>query len=250
MLKKRIIPCLDIRNNKVVKGVQFKNIIEAGDPIALARKYATQGADELVFLDITATQERRVPFSNLVYGIAKAIDIPFTVGGGIRSVSDGKALLEAGADKLSINSASVYDPELITALAEAFGSQCVVQAIDTRYNRQQWEVFTHGGHKGTGLSCTDWARQAVECGAGEILLTAMGNDGTKKGFSLDITAMVAEAVSVPVIASGGAGSMAHFETLFTETKASAALAASIFHFEETGIPELKQFLKQQNIPVR
>lgn len=250
MLKKRIIPCLDIRDNKVVKGVQFANLIDAGDPVALARKYATEGADELVFLDITATQERRMPFSELVARIAANIDIPFTVGGGIRSVCDGKALLEAGADKLSINSASVYEPELIRALAAAFGSQCVVQAIDTRHNGQQWEVYTHGGTRATGLCCSDWARKTVELGAGEILLTAMGSDGSKKGFALDITAIIASAVSVPVIASGGAGSMAHFEALFTGTKASAALAASIFHFEEIGIPELKSYLKQQNIPIR
>jgi cyclase len=234
----------------VVKGVQFANLIEAGDPVEMARKYADQGADELVFLDITATQERRMPLSDLVARIAKAIDIPFTVGGGIKSVSDGKALLEAGADKLSINSASVYAPELISGLSEAFGSQCVVQAIDTRYTNQGWEVFTHGGSKATGLPCLDWARAAVARGAGEILLTAMGNDGAKKGFALDITAMLATAVLVPVIASGGAGCMAHFETLFATTKASAALAASIFHFDEIGITELKQFLKSKNIPVR
>ena len=250
MLKKRIIPCLDIRDNQVVKGIHFASLTAAGDPVVLARNYAAQGADELVFLDITATQEQRIPFRELVYRIAQAIDIPFTVGGGIRSVQDGQVLLESGADKLSINSASINNPQLLSKLSEAFGSQCVVQAIDTRYTGKQWEVFTHGGSKATGISCLDWAREASRRGAGEILLTAMEHDGAKKGFALEITAMVAEAVSVPVIASGGAGTVQHFETLFTETKAGAALAASIFHFGDILIPELKQFLKQQKIPVR
>lgn len=250
MLKKRIIPCLDIMDNMIVKGIQFESLTEAGDPVVQAQKYTCEGADELVFLDITATQERRAPLSELVSRIAAAIDIPFTVGGGIQSAEDAHKLLEAGADKLSINSSAVYSPELLNELSRAFGSQCIVQAIDTRFNGTHWEVFTHGGKRATGMDCLQWAREAVSRGAGEILLTAMGHDGTQEGFALDITAMIADAVTVPVIASGGAGTTEHFADLFLRTAASAGLAASIFHFNKISIPDLKSYLQQQNIPVR
>lgn len=250
MLKKRIIPCMDIRENIVVKGVHFERLVEAGDPVALAGKYAAEGADELVFLDITASLERRAPLSELVARIAAYIDIPFTVGGGIRNLDDARQLLDAGADKLSINSASVQHPRLISELANAFGSQCVVQAIDTKYVQGSWQVFTHGGRQISRYSCLEWAQEAVQRGAGEILLTSMGHDGAQQGFALDITETVATSVPVPVIASGGAGSKAHFASLFTQTKANAGLAASIFHFGQLSIPELKQYLQHQNIPVR
>lgn len=251
MLTKRIIPCLDIKNGRTVKGVQFENIRDAGDPVELAKWYAQQGADELVFLDITATNEGRKTFAELVRDIARHIDIPFTVGGGIGSVADVEVLLQNGADKVSINSSAIKNPELVSELATHFGSQCVTVAIDTKYTEETgWKVYTRAGTVETTHKTVDWAKQVVALGAGEILLTSMNNDGTKAGFALDITGEVASAVSVPVIASGGAGSMEHFKDSFQKANADAALAASLFHFRELGIPDLKQYLKQQGIAVR
>lgn len=250
MLAKRIIPCLDIKNGQTVKGINFENITDVGDPVELGALYARMGADELVFLDITATNEKRKTLSELVTRIAKHINIPFTVGGGISSVEDVSVLLACGADKISVNTSAVRRPALIEELANQFGSQCVVLAIDTKYIDGEWFVFLNGGRIPTDIRTVAWAKQAVELGAGEILLTSMNNDGTKDGFALDITRAVSEAVNVPVIASGGAGSMAHFVDVFNEGKADAALAASIFHYKEIGIPELKNYLKEQNIEVR
>ncbi len=250
MLKKRIIPCLDIQNGRTVKGINFVGIQDAGDPVELARKYAAEGADELVFLDITATIEARKTLQELVSLIAHEIDIPFTVGGGINTLEDAKALIQAGADKISINSAAVKRPELIEELASELGSQCVVVAIDTKFADQQWTVFVHGGRTQTPLKTLAWAKQVEQLGAGEILLTSMNNDGTKAGFALDITAAVSTSINIPVIASGGAGLSSHFSTLFKQTTASAGLAASIFHYGEIPIPELKSYLKQQQIPIR
>ncbi|MCX2739215.1 imidazole glycerol phosphate synthase subunit HisF [Pontibacter anaerobius] len=251
MLTKRIIPCLDIKDGRTVKGIQFENIRDAGDPVELAKWYAEQGADELVFLDITATNEDRKTFAHLVRDIARHIDIPFTVGGGIGSVADVEVLLQNGADKVSINSSAIKNPQLVEELARHFGSQCVTVAIDTKYKEDTgWKVYTRAGTVETELSTVDWAKQVVDLGAGEILLTSMNNDGTKAGFALDITGEVARAVSVPVIASGGAGSMAHFAEAFLQANADAALAASLFHFRELGVPELKQYLKEQGIAVR
>jgi len=250
MLKKRIIPCLDIKDGRTVKGINFEDIRDAGDPIALAKRYVEQGADELVFLDITATIEKRATLIDLVKRIAAEINIPFTVGGGISSVVDVSALIAAGADKISINSAAVKNPQLISDLAQAFGSQCVVVAIDTKFIDNEWRVFTHGGRTATHLSTVAWAKEIERLGGGEILLTSMNNDGTKAGFALDITKTVSEEVNLPVIASGGAGSATHFKTVFEETKATGALAASIFHYGEIPIPTLKQYLKTQQIPIR
>ena len=250
MLTKRIIPCLDIRDGKTVKGIKFVNIREAGDPVELGETYAKQGADELVFLDITATIEKRNTFVELVKRIARRINIPFTVGGGIRNENDVAALLEAGADKITINSSAVKNPDIIDRLAKRFGSQCVVLAIDTHFEREDWYVYVHGGRKLTDKITTDWAKEAVERGAGEILLTSMNHDGTKNGFALDITRKISEMVSAPVIASGGAGSKKHFLDVFKEGKADAALAASIFHFNEIPIPELKNYLNENKIQVR
>ena len=250
MLKKRIIPCLDIKDGRTVKGINFIDIRDAGDPIALAKKYAADGADELVFLDITATDEKRKTLSSLVKEIAKEINIPFTVGGGINSADDAARIIEAGADKISINSSAVKRPELITEIAERYGSQCVVLAIDTKFEGNEWMVYINGGKIPTGIKAIDWAKQAEALGAGEILLTSMTNDGTKNGFALDITDQISSAVNIPVIASGGAGSSEHFKEVFFKTKATGALAASIFHFGEVTIPELKSFLKKQNIPIR
>lgn len=244
MLKKRIIPCLDIKNGRTVKGVNFENIRDAGDPVELAKRYAKQGADELVFLDITATLEKRNTLVNLVEKIAAEINIPFTVGGGIQSVEDAKAIIEAGADKISINSAAVNNPILITEIADQLGGQCVVVAVDTKPVNGRWRVFTHGGKKSTDLETETWAKRIEALGAGEILLTSMEGDGTRNGFSIGITAKVSSAVNIPVIASGGAGSKEHFKAIFEETRASAALAASIFHFNQIPIPELKEYLKQ------
>lgn len=243
MLKKRIIPCLDIKNGRTVKGINFEGITDAGDPVELAKYYAEAGADELVFLDITATIEKRKTLIELVEKVAAAINIPFTAGGGIGSVSDVKVLVDAGADKISINSSAVSNPALITQIADQFGSQCVVVAIDTKPVNGEWKVFTHGGQTSTKLNAADWARQAEELGAGEILLTSITNDGTQDGFALDITAKVSHSVNIPVIASGGAGRKEHFKKVFEETRASAALAASVFHYKQISIPELKKFLK-------
>ena len=250
MITKRIIPCLDIKDGRTVKGINFENIKDAGDPVELAIEYAKQGADELVFLDITATNEKRKTLSELVTRIAKHINIPFTVGGGISSVEDVSILLNSGADKISVNTSAVKNPQLIKELANQFGSQCVVLAIDTKFENNDWYVYLNGGRVKTDLKTIDWAKQAVALGAGEILLTSMNNDGTKDGFALDITKQISEAVNVPVIASGGAGSMEHFKDVFKNGKADAALAASVFHYKEIGIPQLKAYLKENNIEIR
>lgn len=250
MLKKRIIPCLDIRDGRTVKGIRFIDIKDAGDPVELAKIYASQGADELVFLDITATIENRKTLAGLVERIAAELNIPFTVGGGITRIEDVAVLLKAGADKISINSAAVRDPDLITRLAGEFGSQCVVVAIDTNKVDNDWIVFVDGGRTPVQLKTVEWAVKAAELGAGEILLTSMANDGTKSGFSIDITADVSRNVDIPVIASGGAGKMEHFKSVFLNTDCSAALAASIFHYGEIDIRELKEYLIKENIPVR
>lgn len=251
-LTKRIIPCLDIKNGRTVKGVNFINIRDAGDPVELAQQYAQQGADELVFLDITATHEERKTFAELVLQIAKHINIPFTVGGGISSIADASRLLEAGADKVSINSSAVARPQLVNELADEFGSQFVVVAIDTKAPSSGvgGEVYTHGGRKPVGLNTVTWAKEVYDRGAGEILLTSMNTDGAKTGFDLAITKSVADAVNIPVIASGGAGKMEHFKTVFEETGADAGLAASIFHFGEIPVPELKRYLHDHKIPIR
>lgn len=250
MLKKRIIPCLDIQNNRTVKGINFENIRDAGDPIELAKRYVAEGADELVFLDITATLEKRKTLTALVSRIAAEINIPFTVGGGINSLEDAKAILDSGADKISLNSSAILRPALITEIAANYGNQCLVLAIDTKFMANEWKVFRNGGRIKTELSAVDWAKRGTELGAGEILLTSMNNDGTKNGFACEITDQISNAVSVPVIASGGAGTKAHFAEVFSQTKATGALAASVFHFGEIPIPELKQFLQNQNIPIR
>ena len=251
MLTKRIIPCLDIKDGRTVKGTNFVNLRDAGDPVELGALYAQQGADELVFLDITATVEKRKTLSELVNKIAHHINIPFTVGGGISSVEDVQVLLQNGADKISVNTAAFKRPDLIHELANEFGSQCVVLAIDTRLEEDgQWYVYLNGGRTKTDMLCVDWAKQAVDLGAGEILLTSMNHDGTKQGFALEITRTLSELLPVPVIASGGGGAMEHFTDVFTTGKADAALAASIFHFKEIGIPELKQYLRQEGIAVR
>lgn len=250
MLAKRIISCLDIKDGRTVKGVNFENIVDAGDPVELAIAYAQQGIDELVFLDITASNEKRKILVELVSRIATQVNIPFTVGGGISSVEDVSALLNSGADKVSINSAAVKDPGLIKKLAGQFGSQCIVVAIDTKFDNNEWWVYINGGRINTGLKTIDWAKQIAELGAGEILLTSMNNDGTKKGFATDITKQISEAVNIPVIASGGAGTMEHFKDIFINGKADAALAASIFHYKEINIPELKEYLKNNKIEIR
>ncbi len=250
MLKKRIIPCLDIKDGRTVKGVNFVQIRDAGDPVGLARNYVQQRADELVFLDITATVEKRKTFAELVSRIAAEINIPFTVGGGISSAEDVELLISAGADKVSINTAAVRNPGLIGEIAGKFGSQCLVVAIDTDLVNGNWTVFVDGGRTPTTLETVDWALKVMELGAGEILLTSMVADGTKRGFSTEITKRVSEAVSIPVIASGGAGNMDHFVDVFTQTGCSAALAAGIFHFGEVSIPGLKKYLAARNINVR
>ncbi len=251
MLTKRIIPCLDIKDGRTVKGTNFVNLRDAGDPVELGALYAQQGADELVFLDITATNERRKTLSELVNRIAHHINIPFTVGGGISSVEDVQVLLQNGADKISVNTAAFKRPELIRELAREFGSQCVELAIDTRLEADgEWYVYLNGGRVKTEATCFDWAQQGVDLGAGEILLTSMNHDGTKQGFALDITRRLAEALPVPVIASGGGGSMQHFVDVFEQGKADAALAASIFHFKEISIPELKGYLQGKQIAIR
>ncbi|PJE41395.1 MAG: imidazole glycerol phosphate synthase subunit HisF [Flavobacterium sp.] len=250
MLKKRIIPCLDIKDGRVVKGVQFLALKDAGNPVALASFYSKNGADELVFLDISATLEGRKTLVDLVTRLSKEINIPFTVGGGIQSVEDAQLLLQSGADKVSLNSAAVANPKLITQIAEAFGSQSVVVAIDIKKVENDWYVFIKGGTESTGILAIDWAQKAEALGAGELLITSMNNDGAKDGFALEITNAISQAVSIPVIASGGAGSANDFIDLFTKTEVSAGLAASIFHFNEVSIPDLKTLLKTRNIPVR
>ncbi len=243
MLTKRIIPCLDIKDGRTVKGINFEGIRDAGDPVELARSYSEQGADELVFLDITATVEKRKTLVELVKKIASNINIPFTVGGGISKVEDVALLLQNGADKVSVNTAAFNDPRLIENLSDAFGSQCVVLAIDTKKEANgEWYVYLNGGRTKTNTLTIDWANQAVALGAGEILLTSMNNDGTKNGFALDITARLSNGLPVPVIASGGAGTMQHFKEVFENANADAALAASIFHYNEIKIRDLKKYL--------
>jgi len=254
MLTKRIIPCLDVKDGRTVKGVNFINLRDAGDAVELGALYAAHGADELVYLDITATVDGRSTFIDLVRKVAHTINIPFTVGGGISSIADVSALLHAGADKVSINSAAVKNPDLINELSLEFGSQCIVVAIDTRYieteNGHEHIVHTHGGRKPTELRTIPWAREVEDRGAGEILLTSMDTDGTKAGFALELTATISGAANIPVIASGGAGNMEHFYEVFTTGKADAGLAASIFHFREIDIPDLKKYLHDKNLPMR
>ncbi|RRQ46780.1 imidazole glycerol phosphate synthase subunit HisF [Chryseobacterium sp. SC28] len=250
MLAKRIIPCLDIKNGETVKGINFLDLKEVGNPVEMAIKYSEQGADELVFLDISATEERRKTLIPLVKEIAKNINIPFTVGGGINALENVEELLKNGADKITINSAALSNPNLITQVAKRFGSQCMVLAIDTKFVGNQHKVFSNGGKIETDKELFSWAKEVENLGAGEILLTSMNTDGTKAGFAIDITKKLSELVNIPVIASGGAGTMQHFEEVFRETKATGALAASIFHFNEIGIPELKNYLKSKNLPIR
>lgn len=250
MVKKRLIPCLDVRDGRTVKGIQFEGLRDAGDPVALAARYACEGADELVFLDITATNQRRQPLTELVRDVARVLDIPFTVGGGISTVADVEALLLSGADKVSINSAALARPDFISDLARRFGSQCVVVAVDARLVEAEWQVMTRAGTTATGRQAVDWCRMAADLGAGEFLLTSMSHDGTKAGFALELTRAVSDAVSVPVIASGGAGKPSDFTDVFEAGGADAALAASIFHFNETALPVLKQYLHAAGVAVR
>lgn len=253
MLAKRIIPCLDVTGGRVVKGVNFVNLTDAGDPVEAAIRYNAQGADELVFLDITATSDGRATVSDVVRRTAEQVFIPLTVGGGIRSVDDIRLMLNSGADKVSVNSAAVAHPELIREGAKRFGSQCIVLALDARRvpgKTDKWEVFVRGGRDGTGIDAVEWAKKAVSLGAGEILLTSMDADGTKNGYDCALTRAVSESVGVPVIASGGAGTLEHLSQVLTEGKADAVLAASIFHFGTYTIPQAKQFLQSRGIPVR
>ncbi len=251
MLAKRIIPCLDVRDGRVVKGVNFVNIRDAGEPVELARYYSDQGADEIVFLDITATSDARDTVADVVERTAAQVFVPLTVGGGIRTLDDFRRLLRAGADKISVNSAAVRDPELISRAAERFGSQCVVLAIDARKRPDgSYEVVVAGGRTPTGIDAIQWARRGQALGAGEILLTSMDTDGTRAGFDLEMTRAVTQAVSIPVIASGGCGSLAHFAQVFQATDCDAALAASLFHFGELTVPQVKAYLRDQGIPVR
>lgn len=250
MLTKRIIPCLDIKNGRTVKGINFQNLQDAGDPVKLASQYSAEGADELTLLDITATLEGRETFVNVVKEVARAISIPFTVGGGISTPLQVETLLAAGADKVSINTSAIMNQGLISELAKQFGSQCVVVAIDTRLTLNGWEVVSHAGTRSTGLFAVQWAKECYDNGAGEILLTSFTSDGTRQGFALEITREVSESISIPVIASGGAGSPEHFEEVFTTGKADAALAAGIFHYGVLSINEIKSFLQKKGIPVR
>ena len=259
MLKKRLIPCLDIRDGRTVKGIQFEGLRDAGDPVELAARYAREGADELVLLDITATAQRRQPFAYLVRDVARVLDIPFTVGGGIATIEAVETLLMSGADKVSLNSSALARPALITELAQRFGSQCIVVAVDVReelfalgegQQAAHWQVYGQAGRTATGRAAVAWCREAAERGAGELLLTSMTHDGTKSGFALDVTAAVAAAVTIPVIASGGAGCPEDFQRVFAQAGADAALAASVFHFNETAIPALKQYLAAAGVAVR
>ena len=250
MLAKRIIPCLDVDKGRVVKGVKFQNLRDAGDPVEVAKSYEEQSADELVFLDITASAEERKIMIEVVQRVAETIFIPFTVGGGVSSIEDIRRLLSAGADKVSINTAAVKNPQLIYESAKRFGSQCIVVAIDAKRSERGWEVYIHGGRTPTGLDAVEWAKRVESLGAGEILLTSMDADGTKKGYDIELCRAVASAVSIPVIASGGAGTMEHFYEVFTKTNVDAALAASLFHFKEVSIPELKAYLKSKGVHVR
>jgi len=250
MLKKRIIPCLDIKDGRVVKGVNFVGLTDAGNPVELAARYAAEGADELVFLDITATVEKRKTLVGLVTEVASQINIPFTVGGGINTAADAEYLIRSGADKISLNSSAIKNPQLIKEIADNLGCQAVVVAIDAKRTNGFWEVYVSGGRTATGLSVTEWAQQAEQLGAGEILLTSMDKDGTKSGFAIDLLNEVCVVTSIPVIASGGAGSREHFAEVFSNTEATAALAASLFHYGELAIPDLKNYLKQLNIPIR
>jgi cyclase len=250
MLTKRIIPCLDIKNGRIVKGVNFVDLKDAGDPVKFAKKYSEEGADELVFLDISATEERRKTLVDLVRNVAKAINIPFTVGGGISSVADVDVLLRNGADKISINSSAVKNPDLINAIASKYGSQCVVVAIDAKKINGEWIVHLVGGKLPTELNVFDWAVEVEKRGAGEILFTSINNDGTKKGFANEALAQLSEIVNIPIIASGGAGIIQHFADTFVLGKVDAALAASVFHFQEIEIPELKRYLNEKKIPIR
>ena len=252
MFTKRIIPCLDVTNGRVVKGVNFVNLKDAGDPVEIAKAYDKAGADELVFLDITASSDRRATVTDLVRAVAKEVFIPFTVGGGIRTVEDFKNVLREGADKISVNSAAIADPLLISQAADIFGSQCVVVAIDARRRNDNsgWNVYSHGGRVDTGLDALEWAEKVESLGAGEILLTSMDCDGTKAGYDIELTRTIAESVGIPVIASGGAGTLEHFYDALTEGKADAALAASLFHYKELEIREVKEYLAGRDVPVR
>lgn len=250
MAAKKIIACLDVKNGRTVKGVNFVNIKDAGDPVELAALYVSQGADELVFLDITATNEKRKTMADLVRKVAEKVTVPFTVGGGMRSVEDVRAIMEAGADKVSINSAAVGDPDLINRLVKEFGSRAIVIAVDVKSVEGQWKVTTHGGKKVTSWKAIDWGKEIERRGAGAILLTSMDHDGTHSGFAVDITGQLADELTIPVIASGGAGKMEDFVEVFEKTKVSAALAAGIFHFKEVEIPALKRYLRDNGIEVK
>ncbi len=250
MLAKRIVPCLDVDRGRVVKGVKFKNLVDAGDPVEVAKAYEDQGADELVFLDITASAEDRKIMLDVVKRVAETVFMPFTVGGGIRSLEDIRGLLQSGADKVSINTSAVRNPQLIYQSAKVFGSQCIVVAIDAKKKDDSWEVYINGGRTPTGIDAIKWAKEVESLGAGEILLTSMDTDGTKKGYDLELTKKVAESVNIPVIASGGAGKLEDFYEVFSYAGADAALAASLFHFKEVSIPELKRYLLQKGIVVR
>ncbi len=250
MLAKRIIPCLDVKDGRTVKGTNFVNLRDAGDAVELAKIYSANGADELVFLDITATNEKRRTLSELVKKVAREINIPFTVGGGINTIEDIEVLLNSGADKVSINTSAVKNPQILADAAKNFGSQCIVLAIDSKLVGDVWKVFLNGGRVETELDAIEWARKGVELGAGEILLTSMNADGTKNGFEISLTRLVSESVNVPVIASGGAGKVEHFTEVFADGKADAALAASIFHFREIEIRALKDYLRSKNVEVR
>jgi imidazole glycerol-phosphate synthase subunit HisF len=250
MLSKRLIACLDVRNGCVVKGVQFEGLRNAGDPAALARRYNHEGIDELVILDVTATLESRQALADTIRAVSRELFIPLAVGGGIRSLDDAEAAIEAGADKVSVNSAALIEPALITRLAARYGSQAIVVAIDAKRNGARFDVFSRSGSTGTGREAVEWAKQAEDCGAGEILLTSIDRDGTREGFDCELTAAVSTAVSIPVIASGGAGTFQHFLDVFTAGRADAALAASVFHYSEHAVSELKQFLDSSGVPVR